>query len=340
MKIFLKSAVLSALAFSSVIAATDYDYNGYEVAPNQYGSEYEQLPAAGCESECAVDIFADLLCWKAHQAGLEYAFRSTDNRINVGADKAPHFDWDCGFRLGVGKNLPYNGANLSLAWTHFNADAKGNLTVPAGGTLQEILASPVLNQFLEAASSHFKLNLDFIDLQLSKEFSFCDFFILKPHVGLRAEWLQEHHHVNYSLQNPIFGNPDVLRFKNNFWGVGLRTGLETQWGFGYGLSLCVDGAFSLIPGYYSLSVSENISPSQFLLSYNKDNYWIAKAIADGCVGIKWDTWLCGQYHAAFLIGWEQQFFFNQWQWQSAILPPGPHGDLALSGLTVRAKFDF
>ena len=100
MQLFLKSTLLSALTFTSFAGATDYGYNQYAGAPNQYYSACEQLPAACCDDGCAVNIAADLLCWQAQQAGLEYAFSSTDDRVNIGSDKAPHFDWNCGSAWG------------------------------------------------------------------------------------------------------------------------------------------------------------------------------------------------------------------------------------------------
>ena len=71
--------------------------------PDHYDSRGARLYAVG-----------DFLYWHADQEGLDYAVTSSNpivvngSSLNGGHLKKPDFNWEPGFRLGMGYNIPYD----------------------------------------------------------------------------------------------------------------------------------------------------------------------------------------------------------------------------------------
>jgi hypothetical protein len=139
--------------------------------------------------------------------------------------------------------------------------------------------------------------------------------------------------------------------KNNFWGIGLRFGLETQWGIGCGWSVFGDASASLLYGYFKITHTESDVLSDTTVNsplFSASNFYhVDRFIADFIAGLRYDYMFCDErYHLGFQVGWEHHMFFGQNQFPKFIGVTSPglfvanQGDLSLQGVSAQVRFDF
>lgn len=275
-------------------------------------------PPARPYAQNAVGMFitGDVLLWKATENGLPYVFvdNNADGQLTRAHAKDPNFKWDWGFRLGVGGNLPHDGWDLYLTWTHFHTLARASESTPFNGTLVQIWGNPATDVGaieVDAAKARWKLRLNVADLELGREFFVSRYLTLRPHAGLRSLWDHQRYRVGYVV-NSLTNETLTIPMKNHFWGLGLRTGLNTLWGFGGGFGFFANTAVSLMFGNIHIQQHETHQPdgnSHLGVKYRND---ITRAVTDLAAGFRWDESFCKEsFHLGIALGWEQHMFFGQ-----------------------------
>ncbi len=69
----------------------------------------------------------ELLFWKSNMGSLRYGITSkSTSLIKDGHLKQPHFEWDWGFRLGLGYKLPHDQWDLFANYTYVRGNAHGH----------------------------------------------------------------------------------------------------------------------------------------------------------------------------------------------------------------------
>lgn len=76
------------------------------------------------QDACNVTLSGSALYWKAYEEGLDYAIKSSSgvSFIDEGNVKRMKFDWDWGFRLDLGYQIPHQKMDLDLIWTRYETD--------------------------------------------------------------------------------------------------------------------------------------------------------------------------------------------------------------------------
>jgi hypothetical protein len=154
------------------------------------------------------------------------------------------------------------------------------------------------------------------------------------------------------------GNVDL---DNNFKGVGIHSGFNTNWHLGCGWALYGDLAASIIYGRFGLDHDERTRLVEAPFTKSKiletsDSFKASRAILDMDLGIQWSTMFCDcQYGFTVALGWEQHLFFHQnrmWRVvrENDILAPGKptgendfsqrRGTLSTQGVTLTVQFEF
>lgn len=373
-KMVWSAAAASIVAVTSIVnAADDAQFRNLEnrvTALEQRRSANGMInPNGRPQVRNGTDVFftADFLYWIANEGGLGYVVKNNDNigYVNSGKLVSPHFKYEPGFRIGVGYNLPHDGWDIYADWTWLISRADRRISASSGENLyptfmniQEIDTTGALssNLVVNSASANWKVHLNVIDLELGRQFFVSKWLTMRPHFGLRTAWVNQTYKLNYkgnfNLVHPSFILDTSGKLsaddKCKFWGIGLRGGLNNQWGLGSGFSLYGDLAFSLLFGRFHINEEENFSGTVSGTVFDwKDKYTACRAIADLAAGLRW-----GQYfdrdHFYFRLqaGWEQHMFFSQNQFDRVVddFSPGitisNQGDLTYNGLTVSARFDF
>lgn len=343
-----------------------------------------------CDWGFAIDI--EFLYWYGKETKLPvgskveitlpFIFLTPCVRENITMDAK----WKPGFRVGLGLNSSCDGWDLFANWTYYHNKNSRKLSVPEffNASVQEgdqVLFSPfIFNKtfpdtpiYSECISSDWRLNYNFIDLELGRKYWLSPCFSLRPFLGLRGGWTK----VNYktSIQSPLNGPAedivffvDELKYKNRFWGIGFLGGLQPSFYFSKCFSLFGSVDFALLWGEYkenhdafSELINRDAIPPRtdlfFLCKDSKEIFYSMQGIFDLAIGLRYeDTFCCDRYRIAFDLGWEHHLLYNHVNrfFQETILNVPPElppnfgleaidemqTDLVLGGFVARLRFDF
>lgn len=305
------------------------------------------------------DIFitADFLYWIGNESGLAFALKNGSGGSPEGSQKlvSPHFKYEPGFRLGVGYNLPHDGWDLYADWTWLMSKADRDIRPNSGGvlipTIINLDAIEEISGGLTSASANWKTHLNIIDLELGRQFFVSKWLTLRPHFGLRNAWVNQTYRQRY---NGLFDSTTgILRNeeKCKFWGIGLRGGLNNQWGMGHGFSLYGDLAVSLLFGRFHIDENQDFEATDGGTSFTaldwKNKFTACRAVTDLAAGVRWAQYFSrDRFYLRLQAGWEQHLFFSQNQFDHVFggigvpLTFSNQGDLSYNGLTLSALFAF
>jgi hypothetical protein len=303
--------------------------------------------------------------------------------------------WQSGFTVGFGYACSDTPWNVDLDWTWYQNQTSASKTAIAQPTtgpfsrpttilfwpdsLWGEFGSPV-NGPPYKATARWKLNFNTLDLRLTRRIHFACDFSLNPHAGLRGAWINQSYRTSYferriDLQTP--GAPDfvpptnprafyystkqVVRMKNDFSGLGFRTGLDAAFHLGSGFSFYADAALALFLSTFDVSQKARFYtftpvagvPTSYDAIKIKEDFTTLKSQFDTSLGFKWEkNWHCERYGIEIDIGYEYQLWPDQnhmtFKFPNADSLPGQNvglfvregGDLALHGLTIGGSFRF
>ena len=352
-------------------------------------------PAARCMLCCNKGWIVDVeaLVWRANMDNLWPTIQSTattspliGSASNFASSKFNHLQpkWDGGFRLGVGYDMAHDSWDILATWTYFHNHAHQyedidtfafpvqTLTTlwsafnDTDGSLTEDTAASV--------HAHWKLNLNMIDLELGRKMFVGQWLSIRPNVGLRGALIKQHYSMEYYPGTNVAANAgivplttrfdnqiEIVNMHNNFGGVGVKAGLNTQWNFGCGWSLYGDSAFAIVYGAFDVDQHEQNGP-EFTTNPNntvlgiRDNFHASRGILDLALGFRWEHPFCDSNSCmAVSLGWEHHMFFDQIAMKRFVtLNDGSAGqtttggtvffndggNLSTQGVTLGVRFDF
>ncbi len=340
----------------------------YCLGPENYGVNAPVRPYT-CNGDWVIS--ATGFYWNAHQDGMEYAI---DNHVNnsavssfgpVGTTdpvpgpmpiiplyqplnnlidseyKTPNFKWDWGFKVDLGFNTTCDGWDFGVVWTWYRGKANDHIEAEKDDNhtlipLWSAYAAPQgLTTFATDIETHWKIQLNLIDIELGREYWTSKYLSFRPFVGLRIACIEQNleiQHKGGSWSEAIFETGmlmklgtyigeatfnDKVDLDNDFKGVGLRAGFDTVWNFGCGWGLYGNFAASIVYGRFSLDHDEEIreasSPhTKIKILETEESFRASRAMLDLGLGIQWATLFCDcQYGFTIQLGWEQHLFFHQ-----------------------------
>lgn len=365
-------AATSLLALSS-IAYADVDNGQMRNLENRVSSLEQRRGAGGVINPSArpqikngADLFitADLLGWQAHESGLPLFIENESTSVDLSDADVKGFDWkwNAGCRVGIGYNTPHDGWDLSATWLHFNTHAKERGKADSDEVLWPTLTHPdeaiaggpqIGSSAFQKSKARWTMNLNQIDLDLGREFYVSKWLSLRPHVGMRTAWLNQKLNVKYNRTSNLDGTfnsgiDDHIEMRTDFWGLGLETGLDTQWGLGSGWSIYGNAAFAFLYGFHEPDREDELSFGTKFDWVDMDwSFRTTRAIADLQLGLRWDSWTDDErVHFRIQAGWEHHIYFSQNQFVRFVDDEaignfiGNQGDLTLQGWTLSARLDF
>lgn len=307
-------------------------------------------------------VFGELLYWHSHENGLNVAVKQHNAKddatqtLSQATTKHIRGKWNWGFRTGLGYNTLHDGWDVKLAWLRFTDHGTKNGSNRNGGAIYSSLGTPAnpTGEALKPAAgfaSYWGYNLNQLDLELGREFFVSKWMTLRPHMGLRTNWL------NQSLQGTFYAvdkegkNNSFEKKTDQWWGMGLSFGMNTQWGLGAGWSLFGDAAAAIVYGFHKphvVALTQNVETGEKVPFVGlKDGFRIAHPVFDLGAGLRWDQMFCKDYfHIRLQLGWETHVYVNQNQFpvftskDSRGVFVGNQGDLTTQGWTFSTRFDF
>ncbi|MBS0605643.1 MAG: hypothetical protein JSR57_01725 [Verrucomicrobia bacterium] len=292
-------------------------------------------------------VRGDALYWRASEDNLFYAYSGNDiggsrNRKALMVD----FDWEWGFRLGMGYTIPRDKWDLSLYWTRFHTSSHSSFSINPPEEFLFInwweinLLGNVGNS--TSASGHWKADLDQLDLSLGREFFVGRRLTVRPHAGIRSAWIDQH--LTSTFQTTT--GSTVTRMKNDFWGLGFFAGLDTRWMLSNSWHIFANGDLALLYGNFDILEKGKVNGT---LNFSYDeSFHAGRAVADLQAGLCWSHSFCkDRYALTFRAGYEYHLYPNQNQLpldvgNSSFLTTlnAVDGDLAYQGLFLSGQWDF
>ncbi|MBY0529143.1 MAG: hypothetical protein K2P51_03030 [Rhabdochlamydiaceae bacterium] len=349
----------ASLILLTNIAQADVDSSQLRNLDNRVSALEQKKGASGMinppgrpQVKDGADLFvtADFIYWNAHENGLPLAVRNKGSTTNLSNADVVYLksEWDPGFRVGVGYNLPHDGWDTTFTYLHFFTDADRH-THAQGGRADFASQGADQDSFNTKSKGHWNLHLSQLDLNLGREFFVSKWLTLRPNFGLRTAWIKQSLRARYKGFDYVPALKTKVDEKCNFWGLGVVAGMDSQWGLGSGWSIFGNAGFSLLYGFFHNDVDQNtITVNKFV---DLDgSYRTSTFVADLAIGLRWDHMFDrDRYHISFQGGWEHHLYAGQNQFirfYSNIADNNlggifsNQGDLTLQGWTLSARFDF
>lgn len=301
-------------------------------------------PAAGPRVTGPWNAFftANFIYWTLHQEGLSYC---TSEKIPSHSEKGVVHDldwkWEPGFRLGGGCNLPYDGWDLQTQYTWIHGDARNSKSEgDSSTTLSPRWMVKGCSTDLMSAYAHWNSHYQNLCLEVGRNSYWSPRFKVRLHTGLEATWIDQSYSVQYTEKNEAI---HYLQLEQKFRGIGLRTGLNTNWELTKNVSVFGDLALASIWGQFNEQRRENQQERRELSTvFNiEDHSHKLEPVLNLALGLRWEAWLDhDQLHFSMEAGWEHQLWLLHGLWIQKAGELYHRGDLSLQGLTLKGRFDF
>ena len=274
-------SMVSAFAIPKGPCETKPDVCCEEPAPGPFAFSYAKDMGLSCPRDFYFD--ADYLLMQANEEGLEYAitqgttanravFPLTEGDVQGYTTGSHSADWNHGVRLACGFFLNHDAWDVNAAWTYFRINDDSGINTN-NAILLALWLDPGLTtrtnqgtQLCRTASARWTGDLHTLDLNLAKPYHISRYVVFNPFFGVRFGWVGQNYMARYGgdwydgAADDI--NVDMIS-KNDFWGVGARTGLNTEWHVGSGWYLFGNVAAALLYSHFDVEQSvhfHNVEP--------------------------------------------------------------------------------
>ncbi len=310
----------------------------------------------------------EFLWWRSENHGFSTAlsessggkYSAVDGGNSIGSIVRVTPDWDPGWRLGIGWNSDYDRWDLFVNWTWYQNHAKSTnirSDIPLGLSKDGYYPQWPVADFTNfgpyrIAYGSWKMFFNAIDLELGRAYFATPSLSFRPLFSLRTAWINQKFISNFSgplqlttpLQQGFFA-------KNNWWGIGPRLGVESDWQIGLGIYLLGKASASLLYGKTSVwttSDSLDLGSSEFALDRRfVDAFYALVPNLQLFVGLGWKRFLdCGKVALSVDAGWEANCWWNQFNLPVALrtfaapLPTVGNQPVTMEGLTFDFHVDF
>lgn len=347
-----------------------------DFAPGPFAFAFPKEVGLACPSD--LYVWGEFLYMQACEDGLEYAISTAPcSDLTDGDDysfpvKGGHiegfstgcndWDWNPGFRIGFGTYICHDAWALQAEWTNLNITNHTGVHLSGSSLIIPLWMTSDAEHHggNNIASARWDADYNTFDVRIGKPYHVSRYLIAHPHFGIRAAWIDQCYTAEYSGfftdedgegHSPPTPAVDGASFDadNDFWGIGTRVGIDTEWYLGRGAFLFGNFAASLIFGKFD--IDETFSAGPLSSGMNNDlehefkttipNYEIQ-------LGLAWGTnFYDDKYHITVALGWEFQYWWDlnrMRRWQDDVSPiyndTVSRGDFSTNGISFKAQFDF
>ncbi|MCB1109821.1 MAG: MOMP family protein, partial [Chlamydiia bacterium] len=306
----------------------------------------------GCMS--GFSIGAEFLWWRAQMDNLDYGLESSSTVVVAPAPgvtarvqvQEPDFEFDPGVRVSLGYDFGRRNWDIFLRWTYQYTDA----TDSAGSTdpALRLVAVKDISQdagrltlsVADTGRVKWQNQLNVLDFEMGYDYFLSEHFSLRPFFGVKAAWLDMDYSVNYTnvISTGLNSRDTRVSSKTDFWGVGPMVGMGGNLHIGWGFSLYAQTSAAFVYGNYDSDFKQT-DTLEFNIVESHDSYTRQRAVGTIGVGVEWAWCFSGEYLLALNLGWEGQYWWNQYELLFNI-DKSFSGDLTYTGLNAGIRFDF
>jgi len=244
-----------------------------------------------------------------------------------------------------------------LTWFWLNATNYKHITTTAPNVLIPLLAAgsatPEEASGLSATGS-WKCTMNVLDASLSKAYHVSRRIVLNPRFGLRFAWVDQHLAAHYAGTGILSNPANIYHGKNDFWGVGMRAGVESDWELQEGFKLFYNVFYSMLSGQFKTKNQfQGLSAPPAGTDPNTnltDNFHNNVPNLEMALGLGWGMHFSkNRYYFELRAGYEFQMWWDQLNLRKFYESPVNTGNwsndtisrgaLSLNGFTLRAQLD-
>ncbi|HSX13252.1 MAG TPA: Lpg1974 family pore-forming outer membrane protein [Chlamydiales bacterium] len=322
---------------------------------------------------CPRDFYfhIDGLAFQAKQDGMEFAIQArseTSGRpiapitygkvIGFGfSDGCGSWDYNPGARVGLGFYLDHDAWNIDLNWTWVHVTNYKSVHADHDSVLIPLWllgssdAAPGV--FGTSASAAWNVCYNVFDLSLAKPYYVSRYFILNPFFGARVADIHQHFSVHYAGSTPEF---EAIHHgeKNEFYGVGARFGVNSDWILGKGWWLFANFSASLLAGKFEVHQNLNVPANGTTITPSgvdgfdiHSDYFQNTPNMEIALGLAWSkAFDCNRYRVGlraayeFVEWWDQlnmrKFFSGNPGYANDVVS---RGNLTFNGFSLKLQLD-
>ncbi len=344
---------LSVVPLASIIA----DDNTITIPEGKlinHPSLYQDItPSAGPRVIGGVGLYftGDYIYWTAREDNLSYAVNGSSmindstggvliTPTHKGREHQIRFTYNSGFKAGMGFSFGHDKWDMYMNYTWYQSNNNhASFTRKNSDPLANTVALSNTNTLfvlLDKAKAHWDLHFNVFDMEMGRNFYVSKFLSLRPFFGLKGTWQEQHYKLRYDLASGVKINSHQ---ENACWGMGLRSGVNTAWHLAANWSFYADGAITALWEDFSITRKDRVSETDTLYYDTKYFFHTIKPVIELAAGLRKEDWIYNdRYHIALQVGWEEQIWINQNQFDYYV--ENRQGDLILQGVTAKARFDF
>lgn len=353
MKYIVFLATIALFAHQSPTTDPRFEQVGIENVRGTYGA---YTPPALQPTVDSFYAWGEALYWKPSITSAGYASGHTgaaDNYPYIVQPQFVSFNWDWGFRVGLGYHTLFDGWNIATEFTRFKFDASNSITASSGNTViptyvsADIVGTTPDVSFCTQSSSNYDIDYNTLSGTIGRDFFVSKRLSLSPSFGVKGEWIDHKQTVfNTGGTRSIGGLGDesvTAIIITNTSGVGPLISLNTGWYLSENWSFLGNFGYSLIISKLHASLKETYSgdPTTQMSQGSVTTHRIVPNPALA-IGLEYGTYFSNntmRFNAR--IGFETQYYINQ----RIILSGGQlvdyyYSDLSLYGFNFSVGLDF
>ncbi len=307
----------------------------------------------------------DVLYWTSKVGGTEFTYSAGGVPGALPLDGEVHdidFDWDWGFRVGLGYIFEHDAWDLNLMYTHFYNNGSRNRDAMFNQTVIPLLGSTAINsddpavgntfRYAESAKSTYNMDYDGLILNLGRDYFVSRCLSMRPNWGLHSAWFDLKQITRYADGDPQTGGLGLntateVNQHQKIWGLGPQVGWQSDWHLGNGFSLFSNIRGSLVYSHFKVRFKQEIVGSVDKKINEKVNRHSFVPNVQYQVGVAYGVFLNdAKQHLQVSAGFEGQYWWNLNQIAhitNSFLPPrfDRHDDnVSFHGLTLSARVCF
>jgi hypothetical protein len=304
------------------------------------------LPTAGAnlDDDVGICIDAELLIWKSHQTGMNFVQGQDPSGYGIYPYGKPSYNFNPGVRVDLGLRPVHDDWQIDAIWTGFYNKAKNTYTSnPA--SLTALFKTTATLDPASQVSGVWRVNLNMIDLAISRASFFSKWMSVKPYLAVRNVWLHQKYTIHASGHpGHSTGGCAESQMKSYLWAIGPMAGFELKFGMGEGFYLFNNSSGAILWGFFENTQNSSGTASSDYVS-GMDIHTSTFNV-NMSLGLGWDHKFDDNHYRLSLRGaWEHLVFFNTNYFQSAAINNNtaidtPNGNYTIEGFTFAVRFDF
>ena len=303
-----------------------------------------------------IDCFATLLVWNAREIGADcWAEVITPVAAPTSNSLAQlNFDWNPGFRVGLGYGMEYDQWDTQLFFTWFHTKGVDHISSVPGAIHSTFIGNFYIDNATGAgisgptyreASIDWTIRFNMFDGELGRNYWVSHALSLRPFVGIKGGWIHQKIDTKWEFATTPIGfsayNLGKENLKNNFWGIGPSAGVNMRWDLlqrpSDTLHLFGDFSGALMWGHWTFGDLFQNDLGQ-TVTVNVPNVNSGATMMRTFMGFGWNTNI-GQTVLTTRLGYESQFWLDQLQFYSFV-GGTLNTALTLQGGSLELSYDF